>query len=403
MKTVYIYDVVRTPRGRGKKEGKLHTVRPIHLARTVLESIRVRNNLDTSLVNDVVLGCVTQVGEQGGCIAKSAALYAGYDDSVSAFTLNRFCGSGLEAINQAASSIMTGYYDMIVAGGVEAMSRIPIGSDGGAWMIDPDVATKTHFVPQGISADLIATLGGYSRNDVDSFAVQSQKKAAIAWEENRFEKSIIPVVDQNGITILDKDEHLRPDTTVESLNGLKPSFLEMGTKYGFDSIAIQKYPTISEINHIHHAGNSSGIVDGSSVALLGSEEMGVRAGLKPRAKIKSFSMVSTEPTIMLTGPAPATKKALQAAGMTIADIDLIEINEAFASVVLRFIDEMGADISKVNVNGGAIAMGHPLGATGAMLLGTVLDELERQNKSTGLITLCIGGGMGIATIIERVS
>ncbi|TNF25865.1 MAG: acetyl-CoA C-acetyltransferase [Deltaproteobacteria bacterium] len=402
MKTVYIYDAVRTPRGRGKADGKLHTVRPVHLAKTVLESIQQRNNLDTSLVNDVILGCVTQVGEQGGCIAKSAALYAGYADTTSGFTLNRFCGSGLEAINQGASSIMSGYFDMIVAGGVEAMSRIPIGSDGGAWMIDPDVATKTHFVPQGISADLIATLGGYSRTDVDSFAVESQKKATLAWEEKRFQKSIIPVIDQNGMTILDRDEHIRPGTTVESLSGLKPSFLEMGTKYGFDSVAIQKYPSVTEINHIHHAGNSSGIVDGASVVLLGNEETGNKAGLKPRAKIRSFSMVSTEPTIMLTGPGPATEKALRAAGMNIGDIDLIEINEAFASVVLRFVDEVGADMSKVNVNGGAIAMGHPLGATGAMLLGTVLDELERQNKSTGLVTLCIGGGMGIATIIERV-
>ncbi|MCO4793217.1 MAG: acetyl-CoA C-acetyltransferase [Bacteriovoracaceae bacterium] len=402
MKTVYIYDAVRTPRGRGKKDGKLHTVRPVDLAGSVLEAIQQRNNLDTTLVNDVVLGCVTQVGEQGGCIAKSAALYANYADSVSGYTLNRFCGSGLEAINQGASSIMSGYFDMIVAGGVEALSRVPIGSDGGAWMIDPDVATKTHFVPQGISADLISTLAGYSRTDVDSFAVESQNKATQAWEENRFAKSIIPIRDQNGLMILEKDEHIRPGTTVESLSGLRPSFLEMGTKYGFDAVALQKYPEIMEIEHVHHAGNSSGIVDGSSVVLIGNEESGLKAGIKPRAKIRSFSMVSTEPTIMLTGPAPATNKALKAAGMEIGDIDLIEINEAFASVVLRFIEETGADLGKVNVNGGAIAMGHPLGATGAMLLGTVLDELERQNKSTGLITLCIGGGMGIATIIERV-
>ena len=347
------------------------------------------------------MGCVSQVSEQGGCIAKSAALYANYHESVSGFTLNRFCGSGLEAINQASSSIMSGYYDLIVAGGVESMSRVPIGSDGGAWMIDPDVASKTNFIPQGISADLIATLGGFSRTDVDQFAVNSQKKAARAWEENRF-KSLVPVLDPNGSLLLDKDEHMRPGTSLDSLAGLKPSFLEMGTKYGFDEVAKLKYPQVENINHVHHAGNASGIVDGASVALLGSEEIGKNLGLRPRAIIKSFSMISMDPTIMLTGPAPACEKALKSCGMNLSDIDLIEINEAFASVVLHFIREMKADESKINVNGGAIAFGHPLGATGAMLLGTVLDELERQDKTTGMITLCIGGGMGISTIIERV-
>jgi acetyl-CoA C-acetyltransferase len=401
MKKVMIYDAVRTARGRGKPNGKLHTSRPIHLSQTVLRAIQERNDLDTSNVNDVILGCVSQVSEQGGCIAKSAALYADYHQSVSGFTLNRFCGSGLEAINQASSSIISGYYDLIVAGGVESMSRVTIGSDGGAWMIDPDVASKTSFIPQGISADLIATLAGFSRNDVDQFAVSSQKKAAIAWEEKRF-KSIIPVTDQNGTLLLDKDEHMRPETSLASLAGLKPSFFEMGTKYGFDEVAKLKYPQVENINHVHHAGNASGIVDGASVALLGSEKIGKSLGLRPRAMIKSFSMVSMDPTIMLTGPAPACEKALKACGMSLSDIDLIEINEAFASVVLHFIREMKADESKINVNGGAIAFGHPLGATGAMLLGTVLDELERQDKTTGMITLCIGGGMGISTIIERV-
>jgi acetyl-CoA C-acetyltransferase len=401
MKKVIIYDAVRTARGRGKPNGKLHTARPVHLSQTVLKAIQERNDLDTSFVNDVILGCVSQVSEQGGCIAKSAALYAGYDEAVSGFTLNRFCGSGLEAINQASSSIMSGYYDLIVAGGVESMSRVPIGSDGGAWMIDPDVASQTNFIPQGISADLIATLGHFSRTDVDRFAVDSQKKAATAWNESRF-KSIVPVKDQNGVILLNKDEHMRPETTLESLSSLKPSFYDMGTKYGFDEVAKLKYPQVENINHVHHAGNASGIVDGASVALLGSEEIGKNLSLKPRAIIKSFSMVSMDPTIMLTGPAPACEKSLKACGMNLADIDLIEINEAFASVVLHFIREMKADESKINVNGGAIAFGHPLGATGAMLLGTVLDELERQDKETGMITLCIGGGMGISTIIERI-
>lgn len=402
MKKVCLFDAVRTPRAKGKKDGSLHTARPIHLTATVLRALQERNKLDTSHVDDVVLGCVTQVAEQGGCIAKSSALYAGYDESVSGVTLNRFCGSGLEAINRAACNIMSGYFDLMVAGGVESMSRVPMGSDGGAWMIDPDVATKTSFVPQGISADLIATLEGYSRIELDKFALRSHCNAADAWEENRFEKSIIQVHDDNGELLIAKDEMVRPETTLEKLGELRPAFLEMGTKYGFDSVALQKYPTVEKINHFHHAGNSSAIVDGAAAVLMGSEEKGLELGLQPRAYIKSMALTSTEPTIMLTGPAPASKKALEKAGLTIDEIDVIEINEAFASVVLRFIDEMGCDPEKVNPNGGAIAMGHPLGATGAIILGSCLDELERQQKRYGLVTLCIGGGMGIATIIERV-
>lgn len=401
MKKVCLFDAVRTPRGKGKKGGSLHKARPVHLASTILKAIQNRNDLDTSKVDDVVLGCVSQVSEQGGCIAKSSALYAGYHESVSGVTLNRFCGSGLEAINRAACNIMSGYFDLMIAGGVESMSRVPMGSDGGAWMIDPDVATKTSFVPQGISADLIATLHGYSRMELDKFALRSQCNAADAWEEKRFEKSIVPVLDEHGEAYLDKDEMVRPETSLDGLGELKPAFLDMGTKYGFDAVALQKYPTLEKINHLHHAGNSSAIVDGAAAVLLGSEEVGKDLGLKPRGYIKSMALTSTEPTIMLTGPAPASKMALERAGLTIDDIDVIEINEAFASVVLRFIEEMGCDPMKVNPNGGAIAMGHPLGATGAMILGTCLDELERQQKRYGLITLCIGGGMGIATIIER--
>jgi acetyl-CoA C-acetyltransferase len=377
-------------------------VRPVELARVVLDAIRKRNKLDTSRIDDVVLGCVSQVSEQGGCIAKAAAMYAGFDDSVAGHTLNRFCGSGLEAINQAASAIHSGYFDLAIAGGVESMSRIPIMSDGGAWMIDPQVAVQTGFVPQGISADLIATLKGYTRETVDQFAVESQKRATRAWEEARFKKSIIPVLDINGHTLLDRDEQIRPETTVKSLAELKPSFIEMGEKFGFDAVAIDKYPTVARIKHIHHAGNSSGIVDGAAVVLLGNQAIGKELGLKARAKIKAFAVTSTEPTIMLVGPAPSARKALKKAGMNFSDIDIFEVNEAFAAVVLNFMEETGVDSTKVNPNGGAIAMGHPLGATGAMILGTALDELERTNKSTALITLCIGGGMGIATIIERV-
>ncbi len=402
MSDAFIFDSVRTPRGKGKSSGALHTARPIWLAKIVLQAITKRTGIESKEINDVILGCVTQSSEQGANIAKSAVLYSEFDYGVAGVTLNRFCGSGLEAINQAASSIIAGYSDVIIAGGVESMSRVPISSDGGAWSIDPDVANKSAFVPQGISADLIATLKGYSRKDVDQFAVESQKKATIAWEEKRFKKSIIPVTDINGVTLLDKDELVRPDTTLEGLGQLKASFEELGTKYGFDGLAIQRYPMVEKINHVHHAGNSSGIVDGAAAVLLAGKETGKRLGLKPRAKIKAMTISCDEPTIMLTGPVSATNRILKRAGMKISDIDIFEVNEAFAAVVLNFMDECSVDPSKVNVNGGAIAMGHPLGATGAMILGTALDELERKNLSTALITLCIGGGMGIATIIERI-
>lgn len=398
----YIYDAVRTPRAKGKADGQLHAVRPIELVKTVLDGIRERNHLDTSYVDDVILGCVTQVYEQGGCIAKSAALYAGYHESVAGVTLNRFCASGLEAINQAAAGVMSGFQDLIIAGGVESMSRVPMGSDGGAWLIDPDVIIKTQFVPQGISADLIATLKGYSRQDVDAFAVRSQKLATEAQSKGYFNRSVLAVKDMNGKIVLDKDTFIKPQTTIESLASLKPSFQDLGEKYGFDSMTKMKYPSVEYINHVHHAGNSSGIVDGAAVVLIGSKEIGSKLILKPRARIRSFAITATDPTIMLTGPAPATRKALKKAGMNISDIDLVEINEAFASVALNFVDDMKIDMNRVNVNGGAIAMGHPLGATGAILVGTILDELERTNKTIGLITLCVGGGMGIATIIERV-
>jgi acetyl-CoA C-acetyltransferase len=398
----YIYDAVRTPRAKGKSDGQLHTIRPIDLTRTVLRAIQERNHLDTQYVDDVILGCVTPVMEQGGCIAKAAAVYAGYHEAVAGVTLNRFCASGLEAVNQAAAGVMSGFQELIVAGGIESMSRVPMGSDGGAWLIDPDVIFKTQFVPQGISADLIATLKGYSRSDVDQYAVRSQRLAGIAQKSGFFEKSIVPVRDHLQKEIANRDSFPRPETTVESLSALKPSFKDLGEKMGFASMTKLKYPSIESINYVHHAGNSSGIVDGASAVLIGSDEIGKKLGLKPRARIKSMAITSTDPTIMLTGPAPATRKALVKAGMAISDIDLIEINEAFASVVLNFIDEMKLDIDKVNVNGGAIALGHPLGATGAMLVGTVLDELERRNLGVGLVTLCVGGGMGIATIIERV-
>lgn len=402
MREALIFDAVRTPRGKGKKSGGLHTARPIHLASTVLNALKDRNNLDTSLVEDVILGCVTPIGEQGADIAKAAALYAGYDQKVSGVTLSRFCGSGLEAVNQAAAYIKSGFTELMIAGGVESMSRVAMGSDGGAMMVDPDAAGKIGFVPQGISADLIATLNQFSREDVDAFAVQSQQRAGVAWQEGRFERSIIPVLDVAGQVLLAKDEHLRPDTTLEGLAGLKPSFKEMGENYGFDSVAIQKYPMLERISHVHHAGNSSGIVDGAAGLLMGSSEMAQKLGLKPRAKIRAVAVIGDEPTIMLTGPVPATQKALDQAGLTIKDIDLIEVNEAFASVVLNFVKAFDLSQDKINVNGGAIALGHPLGATGAMILGTLLDELERQDKQLGLATLCIGGGMGIATIIERV-
>ena len=401
MTGAYIYDAVRTPRGKGKKDGMLYDVKAVNLLTTVLNAIRERNDLNTSYVEDVIIGCVTQIKGQSGDIAKTAAIAAGYSDNVAGVTLNRFCGSGLEAINQSAAYVMSEQVDLMVAGGVESMSRIPMGSDGSALLTDPNMIASHYIVPQGMSADLIATMHGYERETLDAFAVESHKRAAAAWEEGRFDKSIIPVKDINGLTILDKDETIRPDTNTETLSNLNPSFEQMGEMGGFDAVAIQRYPEVETMQHIHHAGNSSGIVDGAALTLIGNEEIGNKLNLKPRAKILSFGIVGAEPTIMLVGPAPASRKALKKAKMTTKDIDLYEVNEAFAIVPLRYMDEMDVPHDKVNVNGGAIAMGHPLGATGAMLLGTVLDELERQDKQTGLITLCIGGGMGIATIIER--
>lgn len=397
----YIFDAVRTPRGKGKKDGSLYSVKPITLLTTVLNALQQRNQLDTAQVDDIVMGCVTAVGDQGADIAKTAALAADWDEKVAGVTLNRFCASGLEAVNLAAMKVRSGWEDLVVAGGVEAMSRVPMGSDGGAWASDPETNLHTGFMPQGIGADLIATLEGFSRADVDGFAVKSQQKAANAWANGYFAKSIVPVTDQNGVTILDRDEQVRADTTVDSLAGLKPSFQMMG-EMGFDGVAREKYHYVEQINHVHHAGNSSGIVDGATALLIGSEAKGKAMGLTPRARIVATAVTSTDPTIMLTGPAPAARKALEKAGMTVDQIDLFEVNEAFASVVMRFQRELSVPDEKVNVNGGAIAMGHPLGATGAMILGTLLDELERRELRYGLATLCVGGGMGIATIIERV-
>jgi len=397
----YIFDAVRTPRGKGKKDGSLHSVKPITLLTTVLNALQQRNSLDTAQVDDIVMGCVTAVGDQGADIAKTAALAADWDEKVAGVTLNRFCASGLEAVNLAAMKVRSGWEDLVVAGGVEAMSRVPMGSDGGAWASDPETNLHTGFMPQGIGADLIATLEGFSRADVDGFAVKSQQKAANAWANGYFAKSIVPVTDQNGVTILDRDEQVRADTSVDSLAGLKPSFQMMG-EMGFDGVAREKYHYVEQINHVHHAGNSSGIVDGATAMLIGSEAKGKAMGLTPRARIVATAVTSTDPTIMLTGPAPAARKALEKAGMTVDQIDLFEVNEAFASVVMRFQRELSVPDEKVNVNGGAIAMGHPLGATGAMILGTLLDELERRELRYGLATLCVGGGMGIATIIERV-
>ena len=401
MREALIFDAVRTPRGKGKKDGSLHEVTPVHLLANLLWALRDRNDLDTSQVDDVVLGCVTPVGEQGADIARTAVLYAGWDQSVPGVTQSRFCASGLESVNLAAMKVLSGQEDLVVAGGVESMSRWPMGMDGGAMAMDPRVNMEMGFAPQGIGADLIATLEGFSRTDVDSFAVQSQQRAAAAQAAGHFDRSVVPVKDVNGLVVLDRDETIRGSTTVETLSGLKPSFASMG-QMGFDATALRKYPTVEQINHVHHAGNSSGIVDGSALVLVGSREKGAELGLKPRAKIRSVAVTGSEPTIMLTGPGPASEKALKKAGMKASDIDLYEINEAFASVVLRAMRDLGIDDSNVNVNGGAIAMGHPLGATGAILLGTLVDELERQDKSTGLITLCVGGGMGIATVIERV-
>lgn len=402
MATAYIYDAVRTPRGKGKKDGSLYTTKAVELLTTTFKAVQERNSLDTSLVEDSIIGCVTQSWEQSGDIAKAAAIHAGYNDIVAGVTLNRFCGSGLEAINQAAAYVMSGQVDGLVAGGVESMSRVPMGSDGAMLMTDPNMIASHHIVPQGISADLIATMNGFTREMLDEFATESHQRAAAAWEEGKFSKSIVPITDVNGIALLEQDETVRVETSPEILAGLNPSFEQMGVMGGFDSVAIQRYPEVEKLQYLHHPGNSSGIVDGAALLLIGSEELGEKANLKPRAKVVSFGIVGAEPTIMLEGPVPASKKALKKAGMDISDIDLFEINEAFAVVPMRFMDLMKVSHNKVNVNGGAIAMGHPLGATGAMLTGTLLDELERQDKSTGLISLCIGGGMGIATIIERV-
>lgn len=401
MNEAYIYDAIRTPRGKGKKSGSLHEVRPIELLSTLLVALKEKNDLDTSQIDDCLIGVNSPLEEQGGDIARTAVLHSGYDLDVPAAQINRFCSSGLEAVNLAAAKIRSGWEDLIIAGGLESMSRVPLGSDGGAMFLDPLVSTRIGYIPQGISADLIATLEGFSRKDVDEVAVQSQKRAAIAQAEKRFDNSLIPVKDQNGIIMLSKDEFVRPRTSLEGLAELNPAFEKMGNA-GFDRVALHKYFQLEKINHVHHAGNSSGIVDGAALVLVGSKEKGRELNLKPRAKIISTALVGLDPTIMLTGPAPASKKALKKAGMNIKDIDLIEVNEAFSSVVLKFMKEMRInDFDKINVNGGSIAFGHPIGATGSILLGTCLDELERQNLQTGLITLCIGGGMGIATIIER--
>lgn len=402
MPEAFIYDHVRTPRGKGKSDGSLHEVTALALATAPLKALKDRNNLAVDSIDDVVMGVVDPVGEAGGDIARFAAINAGYGTSVPGVQINRFCASGLDAVNFAAAQVMSGQHEMTIGGGAESMSRVGILSSGAAWPMDPSIAVPTYFMPQGVSADLIATKYGFSRDDVDGYAVMSQERAAKAWSEGRFKNSVIPVKDINGITILDKDEHMRPGTTMQSLGQLQPSFVAMGTMGGFDAVAVQSHPEIESINYVHHAGNSSGIVDGAGAVLLGNAEGGKKRGLKPRAKIRAFANIGSEPAMMLTGPVDVTKKVLERSGMKLSDIDLFELNEAFASVVLRYIQAFNIDTAKINVNGGAIAMGHPLGATGAMILGTVLDELERTNKSTALVTLCIGGGMGTATIIERV-
>ena len=402
MTHAYIYDHVRSPRGRGKQGGSLNPVTPINLATQVLSALRDRNDLDTSILDDVILGCVSPVGEQGANIARVAAITANYAESVPGKQINRFCASGLEAVNAAASQIMSGQSDAVVGGGIECMSRELMGSDGGAMAIDPQTAYNTYFVPQGIGADLIATLHGFSREDVDRYAVASQQRAAQAWQNGYFSKSVHPIVDHVGEVILDHDETVRGDASMESLGGLNPAFAMMGDQAGFDDVALLRYPQVEAINHVHTAGNSSGIVDGAAAVLVGSEEAGERMGLKPRARIRGFASIGSEPTIMLTGPAPASIKALKRAGMDASDIDLWELNEAFASVVLLYMQLLNIPHDRINVNGGAIAMGHPLGATGAIVLGTLLDEMERRDLETGLVTLCIGAGMGTATIIERV-
>jgi acetyl-CoA C-acetyltransferase len=401
MTDAYIFDAVRTPRGKGKKDGSLHQATPVWLLRTLLLALRARNELDTALVDDLILGCVTPVGEQGADIARTAVLDAGWDERVAGVTLSRFCASGLEAVNMATAQIASGMEDMVVAGGVESMSRWQMGSDGGAWIMDPRINSALGFVPQGISADLIATLEGFSREGLDGFAAESHRRAAAAQAQGRFDRSVVAVTDLNGLTLLDRDETIRPGTSVESLAKLAPAFEMMGTM-GFDATALEKYTTVEKILHLHHAGNSSGIVDGAALVLLGSKEAGIRAGLKPRARVRMAAVIGSEPTIMLTGPTPACRKALGKLGLTPADIDLWEINEAFATVPMKTARDLGISLDRVNVNGGAIAMGHPLGATGAVILGTLLDELERSDQGIGVATLCVGAGMGIATVIERV-
>lgn len=401
MSEAYIVDAIRTPRGKGKKDGALYEVKPITLLTTLLHALQQRQQLDTSAIDDIVLGCVTPIADQGGNIAKTATIAAGWDNNIAGMQINRFCASGLEAVNIAAQKIRSGWEDLVIAGGVESMSRITMGSDGGPWALDPETNLKAGFVPQGIAADLIATLDGYDREQVDAFALASQQKATHAQTQGYFDRSLIAVKDQAGVVILDQDEFIKPNTTLEGLAQLNPSFVSMG-QLGFDALALQHYPEAEKIQHVHHAGNASGIVDGAALVLFASEQALQKHGLKARAKVLATALVGTDPTIMLTGPAPAARKALAKAGLSIDDIDLFEVNEAFAAVVLRFINELNVPAEKVNVNGGAIAMGHPLGATGAMILGTLLDELERQGKKRGLATLCVGGGMGIATIIELV-
>ena len=403
MAEAFIYDHIHTPRGRGKATGSLHEVKPVDLVVGLLDEVKTRNpGLDPHRIDDVVLGVVTPVGDQGGDIAKTAALKAGYPDTVAGVQLNRFCASGLEAVNQAASRVRGGFEDLILAGGVESMSRVAMGSDGGAWAMDPATALATGFVPQGIGADLIATIEGWNREDVDTYAAQSHHRAAKAWANGYYADAVIPVKDLNGITVLEHDETIRPDTSVEGLAGLRPSFAQMGKDAGFDDVALEKYHWIEQINHVHHAGNSSGIVDGAAIMMIGSEQVGIDLGLTPRARIIATAVSGADPTIMLTGPAPAARKALAKAGLSVADIDLFEINEAFAAVAMRFMRDMGITDDITNVNGGAIAMGHPLGATGAIILGTLVDELARRDQKRGLATLCVGGGMGIATIVELV-
>ncbi len=401
MADAYIFDAVRTPRGKGKKDGSLHEITALSLASQVLEAIRDRNGLDTSKVDDVVLGCVAPVGEQGSDIARTAVLTADYAESVAGVQINRFCASGLEAVNMAAAKVISGEADLTIGGGVESMSRVPMGSDGGAWPTDPSSAFKTYFMPQGVSADLIATLYGFSRDDVDAYAVESQRRAAQSWTEGRFSKSVVPVKDQLGLNILSHDETVRASTTMQTLASLNASFTGMG-EMAFDAVATQRYPQVERMTHVHHAGNSSGIVDGAAGVLIGTKEMGDALGLKARARIKGMASIGSEPSIMLTGPSLVTEKLLKKLGMEVADIDLYELNEAFAAVVLRMMQALDIPHEKMNVNGGAIAMGHPLGATGAMILGTMVDELERSDKETALITLCVGAGMGTATVIERV-